>query len=657
MKRMQMVFLLLFSLPVIAAQYFSLDQSLASYISVLTSLGLLIICLGLVLGSLQKGKVRTSVGLAILSTMALYFYAQFLSYYLQGSYFNQQFYFHLNFVTLVASWSVYYPLVFLFIGWLLCILLSFLYFRNRLLGSRLSFSTLAALLILATIFDPGVMKSVKASFSARFPIGVVSLDSIDWEQLKLDQGAIQNSNVLASPGKNLVLVFLEGLEKIYTDDSLFPGLTPNLHRLNEEGWQLESLSQVQGSSWTMGGMVSSLCGTPLVYESSFGGNQIMFTRFLDNATCLSDVLNKADYQQVFMGGADLNFAGKGEFLRTHNFDSVLGRAELISELDDPTYLGGWGLFDDSLFSLAIGQFERLAAEKEPFNLTVLTVDTHHPDGEPSSSCSPYGAIDNSILHAVHCTDYLVGKFIGQLKEHPAYKDTVVVLVSDHLALRNNAFSMFPRNYQRQLYFNVLNIDLQAPLKLSGTPMDLAPTILGLLGVNHSASFLVGTNLLSDGQEEVEGSLRLSRRLQAIRFINSNYLSSKGDKILYSLNQSRLRDLDFSGHVKDPVISRGRLEFTSIGNDPYFILPSISIDSQEDAQLYITFEAEKASSIELFFTTEENRSYSEENKQSKATTSGKNMAIFPITKSAAEGRLRIDPGANPGRFLINSIDIH
>ena len=50
-------------------------------------------------------------------------------------------------------------------------------------------------------------------------------------------------------------------------------------------------------------------------------------------------------------------------------------------------------------------------KKGPFNLTLLTVDTHHPTGNASHSCSKYGAIDNSILHAVHCTDYLVGRFI------------------------------------------------------------------------------------------------------------------------------------------------------------------------------------------------------------------------------------------------------
>ena len=198
---------------------------------------------------------------------------------------------------------------------------------------------------------------------------------------------------------------------------------------------------------------------------------------MDRAVCLPDILNIANYQQVFMGG---DFAGKGEFLNAHSFDRVLGRDELIPRMADPSYLGGWGLFDDSLFDLALEEFNVLAQSEEPFNLTILTVDTHHPTGEPSASCDHYPHSDNSILQAVHCTDQLIGRFIENLHHHPVYEDTVIVLTSDHLGMRNNAFPLFPQDYDRKLYFNVL----------SSMHRDLAPTILGLLDVEHSASFLV-----------------------------------------------------------------------------------------------------------------------------------------------------------------------
>ncbi|MFP6840023.1 MAG: sulfatase-like hydrolase/transferase, partial [Pseudohongiellaceae bacterium] len=455
---MQMILIFLFSLPVLLAHNYNLDQSATTTISALISVSLLIYCVSALLINLKRGSIRNILGLATLSALAIYFYAQFLSYYLQGSYFNQQFFFHSNFTTLIETWSVYYPLIILFLGWTTCICLVFLYFRNRVSGSEYSNELLVLLLVSALVLDPGIRDAVKVKTSLMTSPSIESLEQIDWEQLGLDRNALENFDIATGVGKNLVLVFLEGLETVYMEESIFPGLTPNLNTLNAQGWQLNNLNQIESTGWTMGGIVATLCGTPLVYESSLGGNSIMFTRFLDKATCLPDILRQADYQQVFMGGASLEFAGKGDFLKLHSFDQVLGKAELRRELPDSSYLGAWGLFDDSLFALALQQYQRMAAAEKPFNLTLLTVDTHHPDGEPSSSCSPYAEIDNSILHAVHCTDYLIGNFIEQLKQHPAYEDTVVVMVSDHLALRNNAFSLFPKGYERRLYFNVLNSD-------------------------------------------------------------------------------------------------------------------------------------------------------------------------------------------------------
>lgn len=658
MKLMQMIMIFLFSLPVLSAHYFSLEQSPLTTLSALTSVVILFYCLCPLLTNLQRGPVRTIVGLATLSVLAIYFYGQLLSYYLQGSYFNQQFFFHFNISTLLETWSVYYPLLFLFLGWILCVWLTFLYFRNRAHSPDHSISVMVLMLVSALALDPGIRRSAIANINSLTSPELISLELIDWDQLGLDRNALTNYNDTVLSGKNLVLVFLEGLEKLYTDESVFPGLTPNLIALNAEGWQLGNLDQVTGSEWTMGGIVATLCGTPLVYESSLGANNIMFSRFLDRVLCLPDILNRAGYQQVFMGGASTEFAGKGDFLRKHSFDQVLGRDELTPELDDPAYLGAWGLFDDSLFTLALQQFERLASAPQPFNLTLLTIDTHHPSGEPSSSCSPYGEIDNSILHAVHCTDYLVGKFIERLKQHPAYENTIVVLVSDHLAMRNNAFSLFPFGYERRLYFNVLNSGNQISSQLTATPMDLAPTILNLLDLTVAGeiSFLAGVDLLAHGVEAAEIDVHDPRRSDSIRYINSNYLSSAENQVLYTLQADAVDKIDFVNHIEDIEFARKGLEFTVTGNDPYFILPAIPISRQQELYLYITLEVEKRSTIVLYYMTDADDGYSETRKLTRITVPGTNQIVFGLDSSGGLGRLRIDPGANPGRYFISSLEV-
>ena len=656
MSSMQRIQLLLFFMPVALAHYYSLDRSLLSVFSALVSVSLIVLTSTALISRFEHGTVRTSIGLVVIYLLSFYYASQFISYYLQGSYFNQQYLFHFNLTTLRESLAAYYSLMFLIAGWTACVLFGFYYLRAQLPRSSHSLPALAGLFVLALMVDPGLRPSVFAMANSALSPRIDSLEAIAWEELSLEQDALTNTQFTSTPGKNLLFIFLEGFEAIYTDKDLFPGLTPNLQALNEEGWQLDNMQQVEGSGWTIAGMVSSLCGTPLLYESSFGGNEVLFSRMLDKATCLPDVLSSAGYQQIFMGGAALGFASKGNFLLEHGFDTTLGRHALVNELADPNYVSGWGLYDDSLFSQALEQFTSLAASEQPFNLTLLTVDTHHPIGEPSASCSEYDQIDNSILHAVHCTDYLLGEFLDQVKAHPAYEDTVVVLVSDHLAMRNNAFPLFPENYQRRLYFNVLNSSAAVEQEIFATPLDISPTVLHLLGVQHDVTFLAGLDLLNTPLKDAVRDTYDPNRLDAIRYINSNHLSTVEENIAFSLSRQALGEMDFSEKISNVSYNGGQLQFDAATGDPYFMLPALGDLQFIDAMLYLTIETDEQLNVAIYFEAEPGQGYSEENTLQRYIPVGLNRVVFELKGVATGSRIRIDPGQLPGRYSIRELEI-
>jgi arylsulfatase A-like enzyme len=624
--------------------------------SALVSVSLIVLTSTALISQFEHGTVRTSIGLVVIYLLSFYYASQFINYYLQGSYFNQQYLFHFNLTTLRESLAAYYSLMFLIAGWTACVLFGFYYLRAQLPRSSHSLPALAGLFVLALMLDPGLRPSVFAMANSALSPRIDSLEAIAWEELSLEQDALTNTQFTSTPGKNLLFIFLEGFEAIYTDKDLFPGLTPNLQALNEEGWQLDNMQQVEGSGWTIAGMVSSLCGTPLLYESSFGGNEVFFSRMLDKATCLPDVLSSAGYQQIFMGGAALGFASKGNFLLEHGFDTTLGRHALVNELADPNYVSGWGLYDDSLFSQALEQFTSLAASEQPFNLTLLTVDTHHPIGEPSASCSEYDQIDNSILHAVHCTDYLLGEFLDQVKAHPAYEDTVVVLVSDHLAMRNNAFPLFPENYQRRLYFNVLNSSAAVEQEIFATPLDISPTVLHLLGVQHDVTFLAGLDLLNTPLKDAVRDTYDPNRLDAIRYINSNHLSTVEENIAFSLSRQTLGEMDFSESISNVRYNGGQLQFDAATGDPYFMLPALGDVQFSDAMLYLTIETDEQLNVAIYFEAEPGQGYSEENTLQRYIPVGLNRVVFELKGVATGSRIRIDPGQLPGRYSIRELEI-
>ncbi|MCP4621996.1 MAG: sulfatase-like hydrolase/transferase, partial [bacterium] len=282
--------------------------------------------------------------------------------------------------------------------------------------------------------------------------------------------------------------------------------------------------QTPGTGWTIAGIVASQCGTPLLVNEAHHGNDIMLNGFLDDAVCLGDVLHKAGYYQSYLGGASLNFAGKGNFLKQHAYDDVRGFDELYSQLPNKHYRTRWGLYDDTLFSLAEKKFAELADAKKPFNLTVLTMDTHHPNGHASQTCEDYPELDNRMLDAVHCSDQLVEKFIRSISSHPEYKNTIVIVMSDHRAMRNDASKLYPTDYNRKLFFFALNSGAKGISSIPGSHMDIAPTILDLLGVNNDVAFLGGESLVSKNARQMNPKYSNRSTRDRIRWVNSSFFS-------------------------------------------------------------------------------------------------------------------------------------
>ncbi|MEJ2202427.1 MAG: sulfatase-like hydrolase/transferase, partial [Desulfuromonadaceae bacterium] len=319
-----------------------------------------------------------------------------------------------------------------------------------------------------------------------------------WEHFGELREARPRAVFTGSRRPNVVLIYAESLEQRFFDETLFPGLLPHLQRLVEQSTAFADVAQGVGAGWTIAGMVASQCGYPLAPSHEVGGNDLsLFEDFLPKATCLGDILSRDGYQLTFMGGADARFAGKGAFLRSHGYTQIIDRDILLESLADPAYVHGWGIFDDTLFERAYDQFLRLSRQQTPFLLTLLTLDTHNPNGFLSSSCGNYGTGDNSFLNSVHCSDLLLSRFIERIRNSPDSDSTIIIVLSDHLALRNRATPLLERSQQpSRLLFLVNSPEGKKGVNANpGLHYDIAPTILDLLGYELSGQLGFGASLI------------------------------------------------------------------------------------------------------------------------------------------------------------------
>lgn len=281
--------------------------------------------------------------------------------------------------------------------------------------------------------------------------------------------------------KNLVLIYVESLEDAYGDARLWGrDLLQPLRAIG--GTSFANYRPAPGATWTIAGMVATQCGVPLRVVSQYDLKPGPFNgpAFLPGATCLSDVLHGLGYRNVFLGGAPLSFAGKGRFLHDHRYDETYGREEWLRLGVAPAAFGEWGLYDEALYEQAKTMLARLHASGQPFNLTLLTLDTHNPHGFRSPGCRNRGARDFEGL--VECAGHQLADFVRFIEQQGYLKDTNVVILGDHLAVSNPVYDTLSQVKDRRIYNRF--ISQSPPPANTGDilPFDLFPSIVEFLGI-------------------------------------------------------------------------------------------------------------------------------------------------------------------------------
>ena len=317
--------------------------------------------------------------------------------------------------------------------------------------------------------------------------------------------------------KNFIFIYAESLERTYFDEEIFPGLISKLRRLESESISFTDIGKYPETGWTIAGMVASQCGIPLI-TPSHGNSMSDMDSFLAGADCMGDLLNREGYHLTFMGGASLDFSGKGKFYRTHGFNEVLGRAKLLPLLSDQSYRTKWGLHDDSLFDIALEKYEDLSLSERPFGLFLLTLDTHGSDNHFSRSCQgmAYGDGKNGMLNAIACSDYQIGNFIDRVRQSPSFKNTVIVLASDHQAMWNSASGMLKKSRRRRNLFLIFDPETETSFMSPkrGSTLDIGMTVLSVLGFE---SYLgLGRDLLQGEPSILEAVKHIDTTLKAWR---------------------------------------------------------------------------------------------------------------------------------------------
>ena len=313
--------------------------------------------------------------------------------------------------------------------------------------------------------------------------------------------------------RNLVYIFLESMETTYADqasggamgDDHIPELAELALGHVNFGEQLNGAYTLTGTTFTMGGIVAQTAGIPINTtvnsELSFMSQEYEGGYLLPGACTIGDILAEADYRQVFMAGSQGTFGGRAAYFKGHggyeiiDYDSARENGWIPED-----YYEWWGFEDEKLFAFAKDELLSLADSGQPFNLTMLTADTHFTDGYLCELCGR--DYKEQYSNVIACASAQVYEFVTWMMEQEFYENTTIVIAGDHLTMDYGyIYRTGVQDFDRKVYVSIINPAgscEDTAIERNYSTCDLFPTTLAALGVQIEGERLgLGVNLFSE----------------------------------------------------------------------------------------------------------------------------------------------------------------
>lgn len=316
----------------------------------------------------------------------------------------------------------------------------------------------------------------------------------------------KTSQIEFTQKRNLIHIMVESLESTFADTSnggaYEESLIPYLTKYAKEEVSFTNKSgggfiNSRATGWTIAAMLAQTSGIGFTVPIS-GNDYGDYYQFLPGAYSLGEILEKQGYNQTLLIGSDADFAGRKSYFEQHgNYEIKDYYYAIENGWISKDYNVWWGYEDSKLFKFAKEELINLANKEEPFNLTLLTTNTHHIGGYLEDECEI--KYDEQLKNVILCSDKQIYEFVEWIKKQDFYENTTIVITGDHLSMEPTFFDNL-NNYERTSF----NLFINASSKIANkenrvfNSLDIYPTIVGSIGGTIKGNRLaLGTNLFSD----------------------------------------------------------------------------------------------------------------------------------------------------------------
>ena len=322
----------------------------------------------------------------------------------------------------------------------------------------------------------------------------------DWYMIFAKSSLIEENFAAVPPEKvhfpekrNVILIIAESLEDSFSNPrDVGADLIPQLSRLKRENFSFDGRVQCDGSGWTIAALTNIFYGMPhLSLHGQFYAQDK--NRHKWNIASIWDYFLHHGYDCEYIQGGHINFSGKDRLFASLPQVKVTAFEQLSR---DPVYKSNampfsWGVDDEVMFRSLRAECARMAEARQPFFIAALTLDTHEPMGYlPPDSEGNHNKIGGERFQlALKRLDDRCAAFVEWVKSQEFGKDTVVIIVGDHLNMVNQlgarwkSYGTSPDAMKKRSAYNCF-IGLPesgSPPARSWATFDLMPTVLHAAG--------------------------------------------------------------------------------------------------------------------------------------------------------------------------------
>lgn len=286
---------------------------------------------------------------------------------------------------------------------------------------------------------------------------------------------------------NVIFVILESFSsRLMTTLGGEPDIAVQMDSLAKEGVLFTNF--YANSFRTDRGLVAILSGYPAQPTTSI----MKYPRKTQNLPAIAGSLRDAGYRTKYYYGGDADFTNMRSYLMSSGFENI------ISDQDFPVSerLSKWGAHDHLVFNRLLEDMKVEAADTastenaRPFFQVLQTSSSHEPFEVP------YRRLANDRLNAFAYTDSCVGDFVKRFRELPQWKNTVLVLVPDHLgAYPEHLNNLSVDRYQIPLLLIGGAVSEPRRIDIYGSQHDIAATLLAQLSLPHQ-DFVFSKDMLN-----------------------------------------------------------------------------------------------------------------------------------------------------------------